>query len=204
VDHERFHPGKRHDARERIRKEWKIPAAAPVVLFVGNGFQREGVDRLLKVWGTPDLAGVYLLIVGEDAGRSRYASWAKRVAQERIVFVGRQAAVEVYYAAADLLALPAFQEAFGNVILEALASGVPIVTTCTVGATEVLTGDLEKGIVADPDDARELTQSILQMLDGSRWPGLSQDSRETAERHSWKRYFQELQAHRLAVAESDA
>ena len=203
VDHERFHPGRRDEARGRIRKEWGIPPAAPVVLFVGTGFQRKGLDRLLKVWGSSDLAGVYLLIVGDDAGRSRYASWGKRVAQGRIIFAGRQVSVEDYYGAADLLALPALQEAFGNVILEALASGVPVVTTRTVGAAEVLTGDLAKGIVADPDDARELAQSILQMLDRSRWPGLSQAARETAERHSWKRYFQELQGHLLAVAESD-
>lgn len=202
VDQERFHPGKRNESRERIRKEWGIPAAAPVALFVGNGFQRKGLDRLLRAWESPALAGVYLLVVGDDAGRSRYVSWAKRVAPERIVFAGRQAAVEDYYGAADLLALPAFQEAFGNVILEALASGLPVVTSPTVGAAEVLTGDLEQGIVANPDDKQALAQKIRQMLDGVRWPGLSRAARETAERHSWNRYFEELQRQLFMVAQS--
>jgi len=202
VDQERFHPGKRNESRERIRKEWGIPAAAPVALFVGNGFQRKGLDRLLRAWESPALAGVYLLVVGDDAGRSRYVSWAKRVAPERIVFAGRQAAVEDYYGAADLLALPAFQEAFGNVILEALASGLPVVTSPTVGAAEVLTGDLEQGIVSNPDDKQALAQKIRQMLDGVRWPGLSRAARETAERHSWNRYFEELQRQLFMVAQS--
>lgn len=201
VDQERFHPGKRNESRERIRKEWGIPAAAPVALFVGNGFQRKGLDRLLRAWESPALAGVYLLVVGEDAGRNRYVAWAKRVAPERIVFAGRQAAVEDYYGAADILVLPAFQEAFGNVILEALASGLPVVTSPTVGAAEVLTGDLEQGIVSNPDDKQALAQKIRQMLDGVRWPVLARAARETAERHSWKRYFEELQQQLLMVAQ---
>jgi UDP-glucose:(heptosyl)LPS alpha-1,3-glucosyltransferase len=204
VDQGRFHPGKRNESRERIRKERGIPAAAPVALFVGNGFQRKGLDRLLRAWESPTLAGVYLLVVGEDAGRNRYVAWAKRVAPERIIFAGRQAAVEDYYGAAEILVLPAFQEAFGNVILEALASGLPVVASQTVGAAEVLTGDLEQGIVADPDDKRQLAQCILKMLDQDRWSDWSRAARETAERHSWERYFQQLQRHLVAIDESVA
>jgi UDP-glucose:(heptosyl)LPS alpha-1,3-glucosyltransferase len=202
VDHERFHPACRARACVRVRKERGIPAESPVALFVGSGFQRKGLDRLLRAWESPALAGVYLLIVGDDAGRSRYISWAKRAAQERIIFAGRQAAVEDYYGAADLLVLPALQEAFGNVILEALASGLPVVTSPAVGAAEVLTGDLRQGIVSDPDDPQELAEKIRRMLDRSQWPVLSRAARETAERHSWKRYFQELQSQLLAVGPS--
>ncbi|HEY3303572.1 MAG TPA: glycosyltransferase family 4 protein [Candidatus Binatia bacterium] len=201
VDHERFHPRNRERARARVRKEWGIPAAAPLALFVGNGFQRKGLDRILRSWESEALAGVYLLVVGDDAGRSRYVSWAKQAAPERIVFAGRQATVEDYYAAADLLVLPAFQEAFGNVILEALASGLPVVTSRTVGAAEVLTGGLEEGILADADDAQELARKILRMLEGARSSNLPRAARETAERHSWKRYFQELEAHLRSIAE---
>ncbi|MGH7769104.1 MAG: glycosyltransferase family 4 protein, partial [Candidatus Binatia bacterium] len=71
VDHERFHPGNRGNARDRIRKKWGIPAAAPLVLFVGNGLQRIGLDRILRAWESETLSAVYLLIVGDDAGRNR-------------------------------------------------------------------------------------------------------------------------------------
>jgi len=201
VDHERFRPGRRKEARERIDKEWGIPAATALALFVGNGFQRKGLDRILKAWETRSLSGVYLLIVGDDAARSRYVSWAKQVAPGRIFFAGRQASVEDYYAAADLLLLPAFQEAFGNVVLEALASGIPVVTSRAVGAAEVLTGGLEEGILTDADDPQELARKILKMTDASRFPGLSRAAREIAERHSWRRYFQEVEGHLHALAE---
>jgi UDP-glucose:(heptosyl)LPS alpha-1,3-glucosyltransferase len=201
VDHERFHPGNRDSARARIRKQWGIPGSAPLALFIGNGFQRKGLDRILRAWECEILAGVYLLVVGGDAGRNRYVSWAEKAAPKRIVFAGRQEAVEDYYAAADLLALPAFQEAFGNVILEALASGIPVVTSRMVGAAEVLTGGLEEGILSDADDPQELARKILRLLDGTRSSRLSRTARETAERHSWQRYLQEFEGHLRSVAE---
>ena len=50
VDHERFHPRRRHLSRQKIKEQWHIPLNAPLALFVGNGFQRKGLDRVLKVW----------------------------------------------------------------------------------------------------------------------------------------------------------
>lgn len=203
VDHERFHPRHRVTARAKIRSQWSIPAEAPLVLFVGSGFQRKGLDRLLRAWESPGLKRVYLLVVGEDAQRSRYASWAERQAQGRVVFAGRQEAIEKFYGAADLLALPAFQEAFGNVVLEALASGLPVLVTRAVGAAEVLRGELAQGILASPDDPSEIEEKILGMLDHGRWHFISQQARSLGERYSWKNHFRELESYLRAAAEQD-
>ena len=203
VDHERFHPRHRETARAKIRAQWGIPAEAPLVLFVGSGFQRKGLDRLLRVWESPRLRQVHLLVIGEDAQRSRYASWAERQAQGRVIFAGRQEAVEKFYGAADLLALPAFQEAFGNVVLEALASGLPVLVSRAVGAAEVLTGELTQGILADPDDPSEMESKILGMLDRGRWRFMSEQARRLGERYSWKNHFRELESYLKAVAEQD-
>ena len=201
VDQECFHPRNREQARQKIRRQWGIPPEAPLVLFVGSGFQRKGLDRLLRVWESPRLAGIYLMVVGEDAQRSRYSSWAERQAKGKVVFTGRQNDVENYYGAADLLALPAHQEAFGNVVLEALASGLPVLATRTVGAAEVLTGELEEGILACPDDLSEMEAKILWCLDPSHWPSLSEQARRLGESYSWKDHFQKLESYLLEVAE---
>lgn len=203
VDHGRFHPGQRERARERIRGLWGIPTEAPLVLFVGSGFQRKGLDRLLRVWASPRLARVFLLVVGEDAQRGRYQAWAEREAKGRIVFTGRQDGIENYYRAADLLALLAYQEAFGNVILEALASGLPVVTTRAVGASEVMAGELKQGILTCPDDPSEIESKILWMLDRDRWNLLSEQARKLGERYSWRNHFRELESHLSEVAERD-
>lgn len=203
VDQERFHPRNRYGARNRIRRQWGISLEAPLAVFVGSGFQRKGLDRLLAAWGSPGLEGIYLLVVGEDAQRNRYRSWAEKQAKGRIIFAGRQEAIENYYGAADLLVLPAFQEAFGNVVLEALASGLPVVTTRAVGAAEVLTGELQQGILTSPDDPREIEAKILWMLERNRCPVLSAEARRIGESYSWKNHFQELEKHILEVAEMD-
>ena len=64
VDSHRFHPSDGPEHRCAVRREWNIPLDAPVVLFVGNGFRRKGLDKLMSAWTLPRLAGTYLLVVG--------------------------------------------------------------------------------------------------------------------------------------------
>ncbi len=107
--------------------------------------------------------------------------------------MGLQPRVEDYYAAADLLVLPTIHDAFGNVVLEALSSGLPVVTVAGLGSTDQLSGDLTEGILTDPDDPEELKSRILRQLDKSRWPSLSRAARQVAEKYSWAKYFSELE-----------
>lgn len=183
VDHERFHPRLRRDSGQRIRRELGIAKDSRVVLFVGTGFSRKGLDRLLRLWHEPLLPNTYLLVVGNDAHLPAYrAAWRK---SPYVIFTGPRANIEEYYAAADLLALPSVQEAFGNVILEALASGLPVVTMPGVGASDKVEGDLRAGILENDDDPAELRQKILILLDPARWPSLSQQARRIAEKYTW-------------------
>jgi UDP-glucose:(heptosyl)LPS alpha-1,3-glucosyltransferase len=192
VDHLRFHPARRATSRRSIREHWKIPADAALVLFVGSGFRRKGLDRILSMWSSIRLADVYLLIVGSDARMRHYQKWALSVAPDRIIFAGRQEDVENYYAAADILILPALQEAFGNVVLEALASGLPVLASRNVGAAEVLSGRLSSGIVENPDEPTDLENKILFLLESARDPKIAQEARKIGEKYSWDNHFREL------------
>ena len=201
VDHDRFHPRHRSQAREKLRRQWGIPREAQVVLFVGSGFKRKGLDRLIRAWESPQLSGAYLLVVGDDAQRSRYGAWAKSVAEGRILFTGRQKEIESYYGAADLLALPALQEAFGNVVLEALASGLPVLLSQEVGAAEILEGELKQGVLMSPDDPAELATMILSLLNPARHQILSEKARKLGERYSWQNHFRALETYLLEDVE---
>lgn len=203
VDQERFHPSLREKFRDSVRRQWGIPSDASVVLFVGSGFRRKGLDRLFKVWSSPRLKGAYLLVVGDDAQRRRYRVWAEAEANGRVVFAGRREDVETYYGAADLVALPAVQEAFGNVVLEALACGHPVLVSKAVGASEVLRGMLADGIVNRPEDSAELEAKLVSMLDQSRRPLCSEEARKLGEEYSWKNHFRKLETHLQEVAGQD-
>ena len=193
VDRIRFTPGQRENARVVIRDQWRIPRAAAVVLFIGSGFQRKGLDRLLAIWESERLQKTWLLVVGDDAGITRYKKLAETVGQGRIIFTGRQTDVESYYAAADLVALPAAQEAFGNVVLEALSSGLPVLVSREVGAAELLSGALLRGIVDKPEDSVELERKLVALLEHAADPELIREAQTIAARFSWDNHFRELE-----------
>jgi len=189
VDPRRFHPSRRESFRSKIRERWQIPDKSPLVLFVGSGFRRKGLDLLLSVWGAPGLSDAYLLVLGDDARMSRYKARARALAGERIVFAGRQEDMENYYAAADVVALPSLQEAFGNVVLESLAAGLPVLVSREAGAAEVLSGNLIEGIVNRIDDREELAGKLTRLLERRPDPLVSAEARRLAERFSWEQHF---------------
>ena len=186
VDNERFHPRLRPDARKRMRAELDIPAGCPIVLFVGTGFRRKGLDRLLQLWREHEMPGIYLVIVGNDA---KLSSYQKRFTRKEIIFTGPRSNVEDFYGAADVLVLPSVQEGFGNVVLEAYAAGLPVVTVAGVGAAEVVEGELKLGLVNDPDAPGELKSKILRVLDPAGWQMLSLKARQVAEKYTWSAYL---------------
>ena len=200
VDDRRFHPRNRERARAAIKRQWSIPLDRPLVLFVGSGFQRKGLERLLRVWGAERLNDLCLLVVGDDAQIARYRLRAEREFGGRVVFAGPRQNVEDYFAGADIFLLPAFQEAFGNVVLEALASGLPVLVSRQVGASEVLRGAMEECLLVSPDDPVAVEAQIRAMLEPSRWRTLSERARTIGERYSWDNHFQELERHLLEVA----
>jgi UDP-glucose:(heptosyl)LPS alpha-1,3-glucosyltransferase len=193
VDPRRFHPAQGCEYRRRVRERWKIPLEAPMVLFVGSGFRRKGLDRLIPLWTSKKLASCYLLVVGTDARMGRYRAWADTLAPGRIVFAGRQDEIEDYYAAADLVALMSIQEAFGNVVLEALAAGLPVLVSRDVGAAEVLKGTLLDGIVDRPDQPSELQEKLLRMLDKAHDAAVTKEARQIGETYSWDEHFRKLE-----------
>jgi UDP-glucose:(heptosyl)LPS alpha-1,3-glucosyltransferase len=102
--------------------------------------------------------------------------------------------VETLYAASDLVALPTRYEPFGNVHLEALASGLPVITSPRSGAAEILTHGRDGYILRDPEDPSELATAIDSLAEPSRqhrWEGAA---RETAERFTYQAQVDNLMA----------
>jgi UDP-glucose:(heptosyl)LPS alpha-1,3-glucosyltransferase len=160
VDLERFHPGLRDEHRARVREELDIPADAPVVLFVGSGFERKGVFVLLRALAQMARRDVQLLIVGKDRHQSAAEQLARKLGIEsRVRFLGGREDVRPYYGAADLFCLPSLYDPMPNAALEAFACGLPVVTSTTSGAAELI----EEGRNGAVCDALDTTALALRL-----------------------------------------
>jgi UDP-glucose:(heptosyl)LPS alpha-1,3-glucosyltransferase len=186
VDVTRFHPSRREREGAAVRRELGIPLEQPVVLCIGSGFRRKGVDHLLAIWDREPPAGAALVIAGNDQHLAAYRRRA-RGARGLVVFTGPRADVERLYAAADLFTLPSMFDAFGIVVLEALASGLPVVASRDIGAAEVLTGPLADLVVADPSDEAALAARLALGLDPGRRGRLAVEARAAGEAASIER-----------------
>jgi len=178
VDLERFHPDNRARHRAHTRAALGIPAAAWTVLFVGSGFERKGLGPLLSAFA--HLAGESRLVVAGKGNTRRYEGQAADLGiDEHVIWTGPQPAVERLYAAADVVALPALYEPFGNVHLEALASGLPVLSSAAAGGSEVIQQGRTGWVVARPETA--LIAEGLAALHEVPPEGWAQRARPTVE-----------------------
>lgn len=162
VDLERFHPRNREIAGAAARGEVAIPRDAWTLLFVGSGFERKGLRAALEAFAALDDRGSRLIVVGRGDLRP-YRGRARELGVEgRVAWLGPRTDVERWYAAADIVVLPALYEPFGNVHLEALASGLPVIASARAGGAEVVR-DGESGGVVDPRDPGAI-RAALQRL----------------------------------------
>ena len=176
VDLERFNPGLRGGYREAARIEAGIPAGAFAVLFAGSGFARKGLATAIRALAQLTDAGGRLLVLGRGDATPYRRLAAELGVAGRVVWLGARPDIERWYAAADALALPTRYEPFGNVHLEALASGLPVVTSVVAGGAEVV--DERCGATVAPDDAAGLG-AALDKLRG-RNPGEARDAARAA------------------------
>ncbi len=199
VDLERFHPRYRQHAGRRLRAAFGIPNELRVCAAVGNGFLRKGFDVLLALWREDPPPSTVLLLVGND---ERLGRWRRAVAHgplaDRVLVAGPRGDIPAVLAAADVLCMPSRQEAFGNVVLEACAAGVPVVTSRLSGAAELLGPPLDVLVIDDPGNRPALRAAILHAL-GPEGPSFGQAARLRAEEFSWERHLDRLE-HELGEA----
>ncbi len=167
VDTERFHPGNRH-YREEIRRRHGIGDEF-LILFVSNNFRMKGLKYLIKALAEikkSDSTPCKCLILGRDK-KAPYVRLSKKLGvSDDVIFAGSTEEPEKYYGAADLLVHPTFYDACSLTVLEALASGLPVITTYSNGASGIL-GDADaKFVINSPKDIELLKKKVCSFVDG--------------------------------------
>lgn len=162
VNTETFHPRVRQ-YRAEVRARFGIPENATLFLFVGSGFERKGVAVLLEAMAQVP-GDARLLVVGRDKRVCRYVAKAHALGLAgRVYFTGSQSDVKPFYGAADALVLPTLYDPFPNVIAEALACGLPVVTSTKSGGAELIEHGVD-GLVSDALDVSGLADQLRRFL----------------------------------------
>ncbi len=198
VDTERFHPRNRDRLGAPMRAALGCAPDERLCVAVGTGFERKGFDLLLRLWRERAPAGMRLALVGDDERLARFRREAAG-SEAPVVVMGPRPDVEAVFAAADVLCVPSRQEAFGNVVLEACAAGVPVVTSRRVGAAELLTGPLAGLVVDDPEDLVVL-RAALEDATGPRRAAFAGAARALAEARPGGRHVDEFERVLVEVA----
>lgn len=184
IDAARFSPANRQ-YRDAIRQRYGIPSEAVVALFVGE-YKRKGLATVIEAIGKLRDSRVHLLAVGKG-DLPLYNKLAEAAGiTERVTFAPPARDVEQIFGAADVFVFPTYYEPFGMVITEAMASGLPVITSRQAGAAEMIT-EGENGLLLDqPSDADELSRKLALLLsDESLRQQMGTAARPAASAYSW-------------------
>ena len=193
VDLQEFQPGK------VSRASLGLPEDGPLALFCGDiRTPRKNLDSVLKA--VAQVPGLRLAVVGE-ASRSPFPAMARELGiADRVHFAGYRSDVARFMQACDLFVFPSRYEAGTLVLIEALASGLPVVTARTAGGCEIMGKDCG-AILEDPDDVSSLATAIDRFIrDPAARAAASRAARATAEHYGWK----QMAAQYLALLEAAA
>ena len=192
VDLDRFHPGNRETLGAELRRRSGIGGQERIVLFVGSGFERKGLEFAMRGLAKARVPA-RLWVVGK--GRLRpYEKLARQLGlAERVDFWGPREDVVPFYAAADLLILPTLYDPFPSVVIEAMASGLPIITTAQCGAAGMMTEGRQGFILDTPEEVGRMAEYLeaLDQVDTRRRMG--REARKLAEDFPWERTVAELE-----------
>jgi len=145
-----------------VRQQLGIPREARVALHVGSGFERKGVRALLEALARAP-SRPWAIVAGRDKHAARYQALARRLGiAERVRFVGSVSDVRPYHAAADCFVLATLYDPQPNALLEAMASGLPVVTTRKCGGAE-LVSEGTGGFVRDALDVAGIAEAIERL-----------------------------------------
>jgi UDP-glucose:(heptosyl)LPS alpha-1,3-glucosyltransferase len=171
-------PANAAEIRAALRREFAIATDDKLLLMVGSDFKRKGLDRILTALATLPprwREKTWLLVLGQ-AKAGPFQRLARRLGvSERVRFMAGRHDVSRFLLGADLLLHPAYTEMAGNVLLEAIIAGLPVLTTANCGYAFHVERAKAGRVVPVPFVQERFNASLLEMLESPDWAAWSQN-----------------------------
>jgi UDP-glucose:(heptosyl)LPS alpha-1,3-glucosyltransferase len=193
IDHATFNPASRLARRDAVRKELGFRDDRFVFVLVGNDWRKKGLSTLIDA--LPPLVDlpVMLLVAGSDEKYSYEAQIQKAGLEGRVRFLPSRADVAYYYAAADAYVGPSLEDTFAQPPAEAMACGLPVITTVTNGTAEIMTDGVDGLILQDPGDVKALAASMRGICENATLRrDLGENAARTALKYTWDQNGQQF------------
>ncbi len=176
----------------RIRKQYGISEKEFVLLFVGSSFERKGLPLIIrslrKICKKLDQAA-RLVVIGEG-NIQKYEALAERLGcRKKILFIGSCYDPQPWYGAADLFVLPTIYDACSSAVLEALACGIPVITTRFNGASEIVEKKECGVILENPRDREAFTSAVVELFDEKKRQKMALEARKAVTPYSVENFL---------------
>jgi UDP-glucose:(heptosyl)LPS alpha-1,3-glucosyltransferase len=181
------------ERREQDRAEMRQSIGADeddvVLLIIANEWHRKGLGTLIEAVGALNDRRIRLDLVGVRSPDD-YRPLAQRLGlAERMHWHGSSSNVSRFHAAADIFALPTTYEPFGLVIIEAMASGLPVVTSRLAGAATAIEHGVNGLLIDDPRDSARLSAELGRLLDPDERERMGNAAASTVGAYEWREVF---------------
>jgi UDP-glucose:(heptosyl)LPS alpha-1,3-glucosyltransferase len=172
IDKSRAAPNNAAAVRQTLRSQYALTPSQHLVLFVGSGFKTKGLDRALLAFARlPNsiLLRSYFFIIGKDHKESFSDLATSLKIKDRVLFLGGRDNISEFMLSADVLIHPAYHENTGTVILEAIISGLPVLTTEVCGYAEYVKKANCGLVLKSPFDQDICDYALQRMLTSPEW-----------------------------------
>jgi glycosyltransferase involved in cell wall biosynthesis len=192
VDHARFNPQERLRRRESVRRELGISENEVALLLVGNDWKKKGLSTLLNAVAANPQLPLRLMVVGRDDRAPFLEQIRKLDLGPRVLFPEPSPDVLKFYAAADIYAGPSLHDSFALPPIEAMACGLPVITSAQNGGSQIITEGVDGFILQDPQDAPGLAALIRHLWEQPDFRArLGTNAAGTAKSYTWDRNARE-------------
>jgi glycosyltransferase involved in cell wall biosynthesis len=195
LDLGRFRPEGRARLREQARRALGLAGETFVLLLIGNDWKNKGLPCLLEAVGRLGKPNLSVLVVGRDNPAPFQETIHRCALEKQVFFLPPRADVEFYYAAADAYVGPSLEDAFAQPPAEAMACGLPVITSRNNGGSEIISHGVDGLILEQPTDAEALAQLLRALIgDPDLRRRLGENAARTAQQYTWEHNAAEMKA----------
>lgn len=195
VDTSRYNQNLRHDHMGQLRRQLEIREDDVVFLFVSYDLKKKGIETLaeavsqLKQMGNIDFK---VMVVGGKPYKALIRQIKTLDVEDKMIFTGPVRSIEAYYANSDVFVLPTYYDACSLVVIEAMASGLPSITTTANGASGIINDEKDGYIISHPPRSLDLANKMQLLLNDEKRQQMSREALCTGRQYSAEKNHQAM------------